>query len=61
MKERNLADKGPVDELWSTWDTILIEWNKGGKKKIPAVKVSRLFNSSISHPVSIVFNFLEQY
>ena len=32
-----LLDK--VDDLWSTWDTILIEWNKGGKKKIPAVKV----------------------
>jgi len=32
------SDQSSVDHLWNTWDTILIEWNKGGKKKIPAVK-----------------------
>ena len=37
-----LIDK--VEDLWSTWDTILIEWNKGGKKRIPAVKVKIAFS-----------------
>ena len=41
-EEEYSLDRNQVDDLWSTWDTILIEWNKGGKKKIPAVKV-RIF------------------
>merc|ERR1719233_1654415 len=32
------SDQSSLDHLWNTWDTILIEWNKGGKTKIPAVK-----------------------
>jgi len=32
------SDSQIVEELWSTWDSILIEWNNSGKKKIPAVK-----------------------